>query len=337
MTTDLSATYLGLPLRNPIIASASPLTSTVEGIRAIEDAGAGAVVMPSLYEEQICAEDTAYAMYTDHGSYSQYEAGSYFPRLHDYDSGVSGHLDTLRRAVAAVDIPVVASLNAVTQEGWTDYAVKLERAGAAALELNLHFIPADLTLSGQDVEARYVDAVRAVKGAVKVPVAVKLSPYFSSFGHMAQRLVAAGADGLVLFNRFYQPDFDLATLSPKSTLKLSTSHETGPSLLWICMLNGRIDASLAATSGVETAEEVIKYLLVGADAVMTTSALLRNGPGYIRDLLAGLGAWLGENGHASVSDIRGRKSLEQEDNVSELLRAQYMHLLTGYVPTRLVA
>ncbi len=337
MTTDLSSTYLGLPLRNPIIASASPLTSTVDGIRAVEDAGAGAVVLPSLYEEQICAEDTAYAMYTDHGSYSQYEAGSYFPLLHDYDSGVSGHLDTLRRAVAAVNIPVIASLNAVTPDGWTDYAVKLEQAGAAALELNLHFIPADLTLSGQDVEARYLDAVRAVRGAVKVPVAVKLSPYFSSFGHMAQRLVAAGADGLVLFNRFYQPDFDLATLSPKSTLKLSTSHETGPSLLWICVLAGKVEASLAASSGVEAAEQVIKYLLVGADAVMTTSALLRNGPGYIRDLVAGLDAWLAENGHAAVSDIRGRKSLEQEDNVPELLRAQYMHLLTGYVPTQLVA
>ena len=185
MITDLSTNYLGLVLRNPVIASASPLTATVAGIRALAEAGAGAVVMPSLFEEQIRAEDTAYAMYTDHGSFSQAEAGSYFPDLPDYDSGISGHLDTLRQAVAAVDIPVIASLNAVTLDGWTTYAMRLEEAGAAALELNLYFIPADPAMSGQDVETRYIDAVHAVKRSVKVPVAVKLSPYFSSVGHIA--------------------------------------------------------------------------------------------------------------------------------------------------------
>jgi len=258
MTVNLSTNYLGLQLEHPLVASASPLTSTVDGIRALEDAGAAAVVMPSLFEEQIRAEDTAYALYTDHGSYSQSEAGSYFPQMPDYDSGVSGHLDTLRRAVAAVDIPVIASLNAVTVEGWVTYAARLEQAGAAALELNMYFIPADATMSGQAVEAHYIDAVRAVKRAARIPVAVKLSPYFSSIGHMAHRLAEAGADGLVLFNRYYQPDFDLATLAVKADLKLSSTYEAGPPLLWISLLAGRIKASLAATSGVDTAEQVIK-------------------------------------------------------------------------------
>jgi dihydroorotate dehydrogenase (fumarate) len=333
---DMATTYLGLQLAHPIIASASPLTRTVDGIRALEDAGAAAVVMPSLFEEQVRAEDTAYAMYTEHGSFSQSEAGSYFPEMPDYDSGVSGHLDTLRRAVAAVDIPVIASLNAVTLEGWASYAARLEQAGAAALELNMYFIPADATMSGRDVEAHYVAALRAVKSTVNIPIAVKLSPYFSAIGHMALELSESGADGLVLFNRFYQPDFDLATLAVKADLKLSSSHETGPPLLWISMLAGRIKASLAATSGVETAEQVIKYLLVGADAVMTTSALLRHGPGYMRTLVRGLATWLEENGHPSVSAIRGLKSVDQQDNAGELLRAQYMHLLTDYVP-RLLA
>lgn len=337
MTVNLSTNYLGLQLEHPIVASASPLTSTVDGIRALEDAGAAAVVMPSLFEEQIRAEDTAYALYTDHGSFSQSEAGSYFPQMPDYDSGVSGHLDTLRRAVAAVDIPVIASLNAVTVEGWVTYAARLEQAGAAALELNMYFIPADATMSGQAVEAHYIDAVRAVKRATKIPVAVKLSPYFSSIGHMAHGLVDAGADGLVLFNRFYQPDFDLATLAVKADLKLSSTHESGPPLLWISMLAGRIKASLAATSGVDTAEQVIKYLLVGADAVMTTSALLRHGPTYMARLVAELSAWIEANGYPSVSAIRGLKSVKQLDNVGELLRAQYMNLLTEYLPRHLAA
>jgi dihydroorotate dehydrogenase (fumarate) len=334
---DLATNYLGLKLGHPLIASASPLTATLEGIRALEDAGAAAVVMPSLFEDKIRAEDTAYAMYTEHGSYSQSEARSYFPELPDYDNGVSGHLDTVRRAVEAVDIPVIASLNATTTDGWINYAARLEQAGAAALELNMYYIPADATVSGQDVEARYVEVVRAVKRTVKVPVAVKLSPFFSSTGHIAHRLADAGADGLVLFNRFYQPDFDLATLSVTSDLKLSSSHEAGPPLLWIALLAGRVNRSLAATSGVETADQVVKYLLVGADAVMTTSALLRHGPAYMQTLISGLVAWLEQNGYPSVAAIRGLKSVKGHDNVAELLRAQYMKLITEYVPGQLAA
>jgi len=334
---DLSTKYLGMELKHPIIASASPLTASLDGIRALEDAGAAAVVMASLFEEQVRAEDTAYAMYTEHGSYSQPETGSYFPELPDYDSGVSGHLDTLRRAVDAVDIPGIASLNAATTEGWVDYSAKLEQAGAAALELNVHFIPTDPTMSSQDVEAHYVEVVRAVKGTVKIPVALKLSPYFSSIGHMAFRLTDAGADGLVLFNRFYQPDVDLGTMSVKSELHLSTSYEIGLPLLWIALLAGRLNGSLSATSGVEGAEQVIKYLLVGADTVMTTSALLRHGPSYLQSMVTQVAVWLEEHGHQSVTVIRGLKSLKQLDDVSELLRAQYMHLLTEYVPSKLAA
>jgi dihydroorotate dehydrogenase (fumarate) len=232
---------------------------------------------------------------------------------------------------------VIASLNGVTLDGWTSYAASLEEAGAAALELNLYFIPTDPALTSVNVETHYVDTVRAVRRAVSIPVALKLSPYFSSTGHIAQHLVAAGADGLVLFNRFYQPDFDLATLSARADLKLSTSREIGPSLLWISLLSGRLKASLGAASGVETAEQVVKYLLAGADAVMTTSALLRHGPGYMRELIAGLAEWLHQNGKPSVRAIRGLKRVTQLDQAGEMLRAQYMHLLTEYVPGHLAA
>ena len=225
----------------------------------------------------------------------------------------------------------------MTTRGLTEYAARLEQAGAAAIELNMYFIPSDVTTSGHDVEARYVDVVRAVRRVVKIPIAAKLSPFFSSTGHFAHQLVDAGANGLVLFNRFYQPDFDLATLSVKSDLKLSSPHEAGPPLLWIALLAGNLGGSLAGTSGVETAEQVVKYLLVGADAVMTTSALLRHGPGYMRTLVADLTAWLDENRYPSTSAIRGLKSVRQLDNVGELLRAQYMSLLTDYVPGKLAA
>lgn len=334
---DLSTEYLGMKLKHPIIASASPLTSTLDGIRMLEDAGAAAVIMASLFEEQVRAEDTAYAMYTDHGSYSQPETGSYFPELPEYDRGVSGHIDTLRRAVEAVEIPVIASLNAATTEGWVDYSARLEQAGAAALELNVHFVPADASLSNQDVEAHYVEVVRAVKRTVRIPVSLKLSPYFSSMGHTAHDLAGAGADGLVLFNRFYQPDIDLATMSVKSELHLSTSYETGLPMLWIALLAGRLSCSLAATSGVEGAEQVIKYLLVGADTVMTASALLRHGPSFIQSMATRLAAWLEEHGYPSVAAIRGLKSVNQLDDASELLRVQYMRLLTEYVPGNFAA
>lgn len=332
---SLATTYLGLPLAHPIVAAASPLTATLDGMRELEDAGAAAVVMASLYEEQIRAEDTAYALYTELGSDSQAEAGSYFPEIPGYDRGVSGHLDTLRRASDALDIPVIASLNGTTTEGWIDYARELEQAGAAAIELNVYSIPVDLAVSGAEIERRTLEIVRQVSATVTIPVSIKLAPYFSSTSHMAAELVRAGAKGLVLFNRFYAPDIDLATLEVTRSLPLSTAAELPLSLVWIALLSRRVGCSLAASRGVETHTEVVKYLLVGADVVMTASALLRNGVEHVRTMREGLEAWLRENGFDSVAAVRGLKDATHVEHVDALLRAQYVAALTGYLPATL--
>jgi dihydroorotate dehydrogenase (fumarate) len=315
---NLATRYLGLPLAHPIVASASPLSATVDGMRRLEDGGASAVVMSSLYEEQVRTEDTAYALYTEHGSNSQPEAGSYFPDIPDYDSGVAGHLETLHGACEALDIPVIASLNGTTAEGWVGHAHALEQAGAAAIELNVYSIPYDLAVSGLELERRYIDIVRHVRSRVSIPVSVKLAPYFTSVPHVAAELVRAGADGLVLFNRFYAPDIDLATL-----------RVTGS-------LSRRLGCSLAGSRGVETEAEVVKYLLVGADVVMTASALLRYGPQYARTLREGLERWLAANGFDSVQAIRGLKDATHVEGVDALLRAQYVAALTDYLPEKLV-
>jgi len=333
---NLATRYLGLQLAHPIVASASPLTSTLDGMRRLEDAGAAAVVMASLYEEQIRAEDTAYALYTEHGSDSQAEAGSYFPELPDYDGGVSGHLETLRHASEALDIPVIASLNGTTSAGWIGHARALEQAGAAAIELNIYSVPIDLAVSGAELERRTLEIVGQVAGTVKIPVSVKLVPYFTSIPHMAAELVRAGADGLVLFNRLYAPDIDLATLKVTRSLPLSTAAELPLSLVWIALLSRRVACALAAGRGVETHVEIVKYLLVGADVVMTTSALLRNGPPHLGTMRAGLERWLGENGYDSVDAIRGLKDATHVEHVDALLRAQYVAALTDYLPGKLV-
>jgi dihydroorotate dehydrogenase (fumarate) len=333
---SLATRYLGLQLAHPIVASASPLTATLDGMRQLEDAGAAAVVMASLYEEQIRAEDTAYALYTEHGSDSQAETGSYFPELPDYDSGVSGHLETLRHACEALDIPVIASLNGTTAEGWIGHARALEQAGAAAIELNIYSVPIDPAVSGAELERRTLDIVREVTATVQIPVAVKLMPYFTSMPHMAAELVRAGADGLVLFNRFYAPDIDLATLQVTRSLPLSTAAELPLSLVWIALLSRRVKCSLAASRGVETEVEVVKYLLTGADVVMTTSALLRNGVQHLATMREGLECWLGDNGFDSVAAIRGLKDATHVEHVDALLRAQYVAALTEYLPGKLV-
>jgi len=333
---NLATKYLGLQLAHPIVAAASPLTATLDGMRQLEDAGAAAVVMSSLYEEQIRAEDAAYALYTDQGSDSQAEASSYFPEIPGYDRGVSGYLETLRRARGALDIPVIASLNGTTTAGWIDYARELEEAGASAIELNVYSIPVDLTVGGAEVEQRTLDIVRQVGATVKIPVSIKLAPYFSSMPHMAGELVRAGVDGLVLFNRFYAPDIDLTTLTVTRSLPLSTAAELPLSLVWIALLSRRVGCSLAASRGVETHIEVVKYLLVGADVVMTASALLRNGVQYMRTMREGLEAWLGTNGFTSVEAIRGLKDATHVDQVDALLRAQYVAALTDYMPATLV-
>jgi dihydroorotate dehydrogenase (fumarate) len=333
---SLATRYLGLQLAHPIVAAASPLTTTLDGMRQLEDAGAAAVVMSSLYEEQIRAEDTAYALYTEHGSDSQAEAGSYFPELPDYDSGVSGHLETLQRASEALDIPVIASLNGTTAAGWIGYAHSLEQAGAAAIELNIYSIPIDLAISGGEVERRTLEIVREVAATVQVPVSIKLVPYFSSMSHMAAELVRAGADGLVLFNRLYAPDIDLATLRVTRSLPLSSAAELPLSLVWIALLSRRVTCSLAASRGVETEVEVVKYLLAGADVVMTASALLRRGPQHLATMRAGLERWLGANGFDSVDAIRGLKDATHVEQVDALFRAQYVAALTEYLPGKLV-
>jgi len=327
---NLKTRYMGLELQHPVIASASPLSESLDGIRQLEDAGAAAVVMFSLFEEQIRNESAAFEHFMEHGTLSFAESLSYFPEIDDQPAGPDAYLDLIRRATQAVDMPVIASLNCVTAEGWTDYARQIEQAGAQGLELNIYGIEANLTISGQEVEQRYLDILQTVKAAVKIPVALKLSPFFSAIGHMTGRLDEAGADALVLFNRFYQPDLDIDRLEVSPTLKLSQAGEIRLPLLWIALLHGHVKASLAATRGVETSAEVIKYLLAGADAVMTASALLRNGPGYVRTLVSGLSEWLHDREFESVDQIRGIMSHRKVKNPAAFERANYIKVLESY-------
>jgi len=322
--------YLGLRLRNPLVAGASPLTREIGNLRRLEDLGVGAVVMPSVFEEQIEAEDELLESLVATGTDSFAEALTYFPATAAYGIGPERYLEVLRRASNAVEIPVIASLNGITSRGWIDYAQQLEEAGASAIELNIYFVPADLRTSGREVEQRYVDVLKAVKKAIKIPIAVKLGPYFSAMGHMARELDAAGADGLVLFNRFYQPDIDLARLTLLRDLALSTKSEIRLPLLWIGILAGRVKASLAASTGVESADEVVKYLLAGADVVMTTSALLRHGLDHAKLLLDGLEEWLRARDLDSLERIRGRMSQRNIADATAFERANYIKILQGY-------
>ena len=326
---DLSTTYLGLALRSPLVASASPLNRDVDNLRKLQDFGAGAVVLPSVFEEQINREHELLDALIDHGSDSFGEALSYFP-AQTFALDTANHLVLVERAAAALDIPVIASLNGVTESGWIDYARDLESAGAVAIELNIFLVPSDPAISGADIETRYVEIVEAVAGSVKVPVAVKIGPYFSAPGHMAGRLVEAGARGLVLFNRFYEPDIDPTTLTIQTSLDLSHSNEMRLPLLWIGVLAGRTRASLAATTGVESAEDVVKYLLAGADVVMTTSALLRHGVQHMQVLADGLRDWLSSRGLTSPDAIRGKLSHGRIKNPEDYERANYIKVLQGF-------
>jgi dihydroorotate dehydrogenase (fumarate) len=327
---DLTTRYLGLELRTPLVASAGPLNREIDNIRRLEHLGAGAVVLPSIFEEQIESEQQAISDLTTSGIDSFGEALTYFP-AHTVDALDRRHYtDLVRRAGRAVNIPVIASLNGVTNHGWVQYARQLEEAGASAIELNVYFIPSDLALSGRDVEDRCLDILQAVKSTVKIPVAAKLSPYFSAIAHMCQRLDQAGVDGLVLFNRFYEPDIDLTGLTLAPELELSSRYEIRLPLLWIGVLAGRVKASLAASTGVDSADEVIKYLLVGADVVMTTSSLLRHGIGHMKELLEGLEGWLGARHLESVAAIRGRMSHGSLADPTAFDRANYIRTLQAY-------
>jgi dihydroorotate dehydrogenase (fumarate) len=325
---DLTTHYMGLQLKNPLVASASPLNADLGNIRRLEDSSVAAIVLPSIFEEQIEAEMRHYEKLTAAGLESSPEAQSYFPESDE--PGPQQSLDLIRRAVEAVDIPIVGSLNGTTVEGWISYAKLIEAAGAAGLELNIYFIPTDISLTGREVEQRYLEILLEVRKAVGIPIAVKLGPYFSSMGQFAMELVNAGADALVLFNRFYQPDIDLKELRLLNDLQLSKAIEIRLPLLWIAVLSGRIGVSLAASTGVENWEQVVKYLLAGADVVMTTSALLRNGPRYTKELLAGIVSWLSARDIGSVDQIRGLLSQSNFRNPDSFGRANYMKILQGY-------
>jgi dihydroorotate dehydrogenase (fumarate) len=321
---------MGLQLKNPLVASASPLTGELDSLRRLEDAGAAALVLPSLFQEEIEAEAARYEHLTSAHDDSWPEGLSNFPKLPDAQHGPHHYLELVRRARQALGVPVIASLNGISDEGWTSYAKQLEQAGANGIELNIYFIPADLAATGRDVEQRYLDILRSVRAAVSIPVAVKLSPYFSSVGNMAMALHEAGADALVLFNRFYQPDLDLTRLQVLTDIKLSEPNEIRLPLLWLAVLAGRTKASLAASTGVTGAEEVVKYLLVGADVVMTTSSLLRQGPGHMATLLAGLGQWLDARGFTSLKHVRGIMSQRSLRDPQAFERANYIKILQGY-------
>jgi dihydroorotate dehydrogenase (fumarate) len=331
---DLTTRYLGLNLRNPIVAGAGPVTRDLHNIRRLEDFGAAAVVLPSIFEEQIEQEKQLIENMEAMGIDSYPEALTYFPPAESYGVGPTQYLETLYRASKAVDIPIVASLNGTTDRGWIDYACQIEQAGADALELNIYLIPTGPDMTGCEVEDRYISILKAVKQAVKIPVAVKLGPYFSAVGHMARQLVDAGADGLVFFNRFYQPDIDLGQLTLLPNLELSTAKEIRLPLLWIGVMAGKTRASLAASTGVESADEVIKYLLAGADVVMTTSAILRHGVSYMKVLLDGLAGWLAVRDLDTLDRVRGRLSQRNIADPAAFARANYIRVLQGYEPAR---
>jgi len=321
---ELSTTYMGLALRNPLVASPSPLSYTLDGIRRLADGGVGAIVLYSLFEEQL-REQTARAIGLIEDSAESFpEALSYFPSVAEEDGSPRAYLTLLERAVGAVDIPVIASLNGITPDGWTEYARAMQDAGAAAIELNIYYLPGDTETSGRDVEQRHVDVLERVKSTVSVPVAVKLSPYFSSAGEMALRLDRAGADGLVLFNRFLQPDIDTEQLVVLPRVNLSSPADARLARTWIALLRGRLTASLAATSGVEVPADLARYLLAGADVVMTTSALLRHGPSYATDLLDGLRRWMASKGFHTVDDVRGLLAVPRDADAAAYERSSYV-------------
>jgi dihydroorotate dehydrogenase (fumarate) len=324
---DLSTSYLGLALRNPLVASASPLSNSVDGVRRLADAGVGAVVLYSLFEEQLRREAEQNARLAEAGTDSFAESLSYFPADADSDPGPHRYLSLLERAAAAVDVPVIGSLNGVTPGGWTSYARAIQDAGAAAIELNISYIPGDPRIAGREVEQRHIDILGRVKDAVTVPVAVKLGPHFSSVGEIALRLDQAGADGLVLFNRFLQPDIDAQTLTVRPAVDLSSPAEARLPRTWISLLRNHLRASLAATTGVEEPADVVKYLLAGADVVMTASALIRHGPRHAAVLLDGLAEWMARKGYASVGDLRGMLAVPVGTDQAAYERAGYVRAM----------
>jgi dihydroorotate dehydrogenase (fumarate) len=335
MTTtalDLSTTYLGLPLKNPLVASASPLSRRVDTVCLMEDAGASAVVLYSLFEEQIAHQSHELDHFLSRGSETYAEALSYFPNLDHYQLGLEAYLRHLERLKRAVAIPVIGSLNGISSGGWVDYAHAIEQAGADALELNIYYLPTDLDLSSAQLEETYVQLVRDVRSRVQIPIALKLSPFVTALPHLARRFVEAGANGLVLFNRFYQPDLDLEALEVVPHLQLSTSRDLLLPLRWIALLFGRIQADFALTSGVHTAQDVLKAMMAGANVAMMTSSLLSNGIDLFTLILSDMQQWMEEHEYASIAQMRGSMSQRSVAEPAAFERANYMKALNSFDP-----
>jgi dihydroorotate dehydrogenase (fumarate) len=325
---DLTTNYLGFKLNNPLVASSSPLSKKVDTVKKMEDAGIAAVVMYSLFEEQISHESRALDHFLEQGANSNPEAESYFPDLDHYNLGPEEYLALIRNIKEAVSIPVFASLNGVSEGGWVEYAKKIEQAGADGLELNMYFIPTDTELSSQDLERDYINLVKAVRKQVKIPLAVKLSPFFSSLPNFASRLVQAGANGLVMFNRFYQPDFVLDTLDVVPSLQLSTSNDLLLPLRWTALLYGRLKVDLAITGGVHTVEDVVKGMMAGGSVTMLASELLEKGTRRVTELNSQLLDWMEKNQYSSIRQMQGSLSQKTMAEPSLFERANYMKALT---------
>lgn len=328
---DLSTTYMGLQLKNPIVPSSSPLSREIDTVKRMEDAGASAIVLWSLFEEQLQFESQELSHFLDYGTESFGEALSYFPEAEDYNVGPDGYLEHIQKLKQTVDIPIIGSLNGVSTGGWIDYAKKLEEAGCDAMELNVYYIPTKTDLNGASVEEIYLDVLKAVKSAVKIPVAMKLSPYFTSMANMANQLSDAGADALVMFNRFYQPDIDIDTLEVKPNLLLSTPQEMRLPLRWIALLYGRVPIDMAATTGIHTAQDVIKSMMSGAKVAMMCSALLRYGVDHIGKVLDETKLWMEEHEYDSIKLMQGSMSQKACPEPAAFERANYMKTLQSYV------
>ncbi len=329
---NLSTTYMGMALKHPVVASASPISYTIDGIRQLEEGGASAIVLHSLFEEQIEGESHILDHYLSYGTESYAESLDYFPDLDNYNVGPRQYLDLITAAKRAVNVPVIASLNGVSTGGWTEYARRMEEAGADGLELNIYYIATDPAMTGAEVEQTYLDVVQQVRSTVRIPVAVKVGPFFSSFANMAQRFTEAGANALVIFNRFYQPDLDLDALEVVPNLVLSRSDELRLPLRWAAILYGRVPVDIALTRGAHTHEDVLKGLMAGANVVMMTSELLRNGPQRINQIVAALTQWMEEHEYESVEQMRGSMSQRNVAQPDAFVRANYMRMLQSWRP-----
>jgi dihydroorotate dehydrogenase (fumarate) len=327
---DLTTTYLGMELKNPLVASASPLSEKVETVQKLEEAGIAAVVMYSLFEEQIVHESLELDHYLDYGTESYAEALTYLPKFGRYSIGPQKYVDHLREIKKAVKVPVIGSLNGVSSGVWVDYAEKIEEAGADALELNIYFLPFETDMTSRDLEDSYLRFISKARSKINIPLAVKIGPYFTGMGNMCKRMVEAGADGLVLFNRFYQPDFDLEELEVVPNLVLSTSNELRLPLRWIALLSDRVEADFALTSGVHTAEDALKAMMAGAKVAMMASELLRHGTERVRLILADMKVWMKEHEYESIKQMQGSMSQQSTRDPHALRRSNYIKELNSY-------